>query len=241
MEVWGRIVSIRNNMVTMAVENVDELRHIARITNDPRPEAVLQVPDGRKISHVQRQKIYAILGDMASSTGDTKEAVKKDMKQRFCDDMGLKKFSFSTVDVTTATQFVTYLLEYCFEMDIPLKYGGMAVFDDDQAYQYMCLKKRKCVLCQKQAEVHHLDRVGSKMRHLVDHRELRLVALCHEHHTLAQKMSMEVFEQTYFLSGIRLDEETLIDLRIMTRKRMDEIDRRKERDDQSRSISRTTN
>lgn len=231
MEVWGRIISIHNNIVTLAVENADELRHIPRMTDDPRPEAVLQVPDGRNISHVQRQKIYAIFGDMAKYSGSTKEAVKEDMKQRFCDDMGLEKLSFSSVDVTTATQFVTYLLEYCFEMDIPLKYGGMAVFEDDKAYQYICLKNRKCVLCQSPAEVHHLDRVGSKMRHLVDHRELRLVALCHEHHQLAQKMSVEVFAQTYYLSGIKLDEKTLIDLRIMTRTRMNEIDRRKERDE----------
>lgn len=231
MELLGRMFSVVDNVVTFVVNDPKELEHISRVTSEMYPEATLHIPDGRKISRVQRAKAHAIMRDIAKFQETTLESVKQDMKLMFCDSNGIEYFSFSNVDMTTARDFITYLLETCFEMDIPLAKGGLELQDDIEKYQYICLAHRKCVLCQKPAEVHHLDRVGSGMRHLVDHRKLRLVALCHVHHQVAQKMSMEVFEKEYHLPGIRLDEQTLHDLGIMTYARMAEIDRRKERDE----------
>lgn len=240
MELWGRIVSIKGHMITFATENPEELKNLSRITSEKYPEAVLKVTDTRQISPSQRAKAHAIIRDMAVDTGSTKLEMKMDMKAYFCEETGHEMFSLANTDVTTARYFITFLLETCFQMDIPLKKGGMEMQDDLDAYQYICLKYRKCILCQKPAEVHHLDRVGLNMRDRTDHREKRLVALCHEHHAIAQKMSADVFAQEYHIPGIKLDEKTLHDLSIMTYSMMREKDRRKLRDDQSSGISGTT-
>ncbi|WP_433322512.1 putative HNHc nuclease [Weissella tructae] len=241
MELWGRIVSIKGNMITFAAVNPEELRGLSRITSEKYPEASLTVTDTRQISPSQKAKAHAILRDMANESGSTLLEMKTDMKNEFCEDTGHKMFSLSNTDVTTARYFISFLLEKCFQMDIPLKKGGMEMYDDLEDYQYICLAYRKCVLCQKPAEVHHLDRVGLNLRDRTDHRKKRLVALCHQHHAVAQKMSAEVFADEYHIPGIFLDEETLHDLGIMTYEQMREKDRRKQRDDQSSGISRPTN
>jgi hypothetical protein len=225
MNLWGRLVGVHGNKVTFAVENLEELANLSLITTQDRPEAVLQINDERSISPVQRKKAYAIMGDIAKWSGYTPEELKDWMKFYFEEETGYPYFSFANTDMTTARQFISFLIGYALKFHVPLSKPAMEYQDDLDAYMFQTLKFRRCVLCGKHADVHHIDTVGmGNDRKLVDHRNKRLIALCREHHNEAHNRGWTSFADLYHVKGITLDPETLNRLGIMTYKRMREID-----------------
>ena len=77
-------------------------------------ECSVRVEDGRRISAVQRRKIYALLRDIADWTGYEPQELKELMKYDFlsqCED-GTQYFSLSDTDMTTARNFITYLIDF---------------------------------------------------------------------------------------------------------------------------------
>lgn len=84
---------------------------------------------------------------------------------------------------------------------------------------YMCLEHRKCAICNKPAEVHHVDRIGiGRDREKVVHVGLRAIALCREHHNEAHIREKELFEENY-IYGIKLDEYLCRCLSLNTKER----------------------
>lgn len=230
MELWGKLVSVDGNKVTLAAENPEELASLSLYTQKDNPEAAISIPDGRRISTVQRKKAYAILGDMSKWSGYTPIEQKDWMKFLFEQGTGIEDISLGKTDMTTARFFITFLLDYALKHSIPLSKPGLAYHDDLDAYMFQCLKYRKCVVCGDTAQVHHIDAVGNNdKRSLTDHRKKRLIALCWRHHGQAHKQGWKDFSEEYHLKGIYLDAQTLINLKIMTRERMDEIDDKQRR------------
>lgn len=233
MELWGRILKVEGNVVSFAAESPEELASLSLMTQEERLQAVLRIPDGRPISEQQRKKAFAIMKDMSNAWGYVPDEVKIMMKFEFEAVYGTEFGSFRTVDMTTAREFISFLLYVAVERDVPLSYKPLDIVDDQsiERYIYVGLKFQKCAICGKKAEIHHVDKVGTEMRHLVDHRNKRLIALCPEHHHETETNGWAAFSQKYHVIGIKLDAKTLHDLHIMTYKRMEEIDRRKERDE----------
>lgn len=232
MELWGRITAVSGHKVTLSVENLEELAKLSLLTTEAQPEAVIQISDKRHISAVQRKKAYAIMNDIADYRGfisqEDKYGLKNYLKQQFNLETGHEYFSFKTVDMTTARRFISFLLDFVLKFNIPLKKPLMEYSDDLEASEYSALKYRKCIICGKEADVHHIDAVGmGNDRKLVDHRGRLLIALCREHHQEAHNMGWPTFKDEYHVEGVTLDEDTLIQLHIMTRKRMEEIDNAK--------------
>lgn len=225
MELWGRITGISGHKVTLSVESLEELASLSLYTTVEQPEAVLQISDDRHISPVQRKKAYAIMGEMANYFGYFPDEMKEWMKYFFEAETGHEYFSFATIDMTTAREFITFLLEYALRHHVPMKKSALEYQDDLEAYMYQSLKYRSCVICGKDADVHHIDAVGrGNDRNLVDHRGRKLIALCREHHQLAHNMGWPSFSAEYHVVGVALKSEDLIRLGIMTKKRMEELD-----------------
>ncbi|MCM0582175.1 putative HNHc nuclease, partial [Weissella diestrammenae] len=185
----------------------------------------INIPDGRLISKTQRKKAYAIMGDISDWAGYGPEEIKELMKFLFEFETGHEYFSFASVDMTTAREFITFLLDLALKEHIQLKKTGLDYQDDLDAYMHQSLKYRSCVLCGRHADVHHIDAIGmGNDRRKVDHRGRLLIALCREHHQLAHQMGWLTFKDQYHVKGVTLDAETLNRLGIMTYKRMKEID-----------------
>lgn len=163
--------------------------------------------DGRRISPEQRRKIYAVIRDISEWSGHEPEYLKQYFKWNFCGIDGRDEFSLSDVDMTTAKEFINYLIEFCFYNDVSIKDSMLDRTDDIGKYLYLCLEYRKCAVCNKRAEVHHVDRIGmGGNREEIIHEGLSAVALCHEHHMEAHiKGEKDVFER-YHIYGIKLDE-----------------------------------
>lgn len=169
-------------------------------------ECEITLWDGRRISPEQRRKTYAIIRDISEWSGHEPEYLKQFFKFNFCSLDGREDFSLSDVDMTTAKDFITYLIEFCFYNNVPTRDSMLDRTDDIGKYLYLCLEYRKCAICNKQADVHHVDRVGmGSNRDEIIHTGMRAVALCREHHELAHADEKFLFD-IYHIYGIRLDE-----------------------------------
>lgn len=163
--------------------------------------------DGREISPVQRRKIYATIRDISSWCGHEPEELKQYFKWNFCSLDGRENFSLSDVDMTTAKEFISYLIEFCFYNNVPTQDSMLDRTDDIGKYLYLCLEHRKCAVCNKKADVHHVDRVGmGRNRDEIIHVGMDAVALCREHHNEAHISGDRSFFEKYHIYGIKLDE-----------------------------------
>lgn len=166
----------------------------------------LRLDDGRTISVVQRKKIFALIRDIALWSGHEPEEIRSFLTWDFVSKSeDLQYFSLSDVDMTTARLFIDYLIEFCFIHSVPTKDTLLNQTDDISKYLYLCLKYRRCAICNAPAEVHHVDRVGmGRDREKIVHIGLLAIALCRIHHNDAHQDEKRLFEEN-FVYGIKLD------------------------------------
>lgn len=166
----------------------------------------VRLVDARTISAEQRRKIYAIIRDISDWNGDEPEWLKEYFKFTFCGEKGLEYFSLSDCEKSIATEFISYLIDFCFYQNIATRDTLLNLTDDINKYLYSCLENRKCVICNKHGEVHHVDRVGMGFdREQIVHIGLRAVCLCRKHHIKAHENENKLFKDNHIF-GIKLDE-----------------------------------
>ena len=165
--------------------------------------------DGRMIRADQRKKAYAIIRDISEWSGHTPtELMKEDLKIMFLEHSGGEYFSLSDCSVTTAREYINYLIDFCFYHNIPTRDTMLNHTDDISHYLYSCLVNRKCCICNEKAEIHHCE--GSKVgmgfnRNKVNNIGRRAIALCRKHHAQAHHDEKAFFEK-FHVYGIKLDE-----------------------------------
>jgi len=171
------------------------------------------VTDGRHISADQRKKIYATMRDISLYTGHDTEDLKNIFKADYIASTGAPWFSLSNVDMTTASDFLQHMIDFCLVWGIPTMDSYLDRSPDIGRYLYMCLATRTCALCGKKAEVHHSgeDRVGmGRNRQKISHLGLQAVALCPEHHRLGKGAIHNIPEAEFYdlhhIWPIKLDE-----------------------------------
>ncbi len=165
----------------------------------------IRLDDGRSISADQRRKIFAIIRDISLWSGHEPEYLRQYLTWDFLSGTGGEWFSLSAVDRSTAREFITYLIEFCFYNSVPTKDTLLHETDDIGKYLYLCLEHRKCAVCNQAAEVHHVDRIGmGRDREQAVHIGLKAVALCRKHHEQAHGKEKRFFQE-HHIYGIRLD------------------------------------
>lgn len=188
----------------------------ARLVKDKHIKDIeVRLDDGRSITVNQRKKIYATLNDIAVYLGYLPEELKEVMKYHYITKTGRTEylsgdriFSFADCSVDTARDFINFILCFALENDIPLSDSGVNRTDDIDYYLYACLKSRKCCICGKQGEVHHVDTIGmGNDRRKVDDSGYRKMCLCRTHHTIAHQRGMDAFEKMYKVYGIIYTED----------------------------------
>ena len=173
------------------------------------------LPDGRRITPEQRRKIYALLGEIAEfvdgvRNAETVEDAKNVMKWEFVlkrmESQERKLFSLSDCDMTTAREFITYLIEFIIKNDIPTKVSLLEHCEDVGRYIYACMVNKKCCLCGKHADLHHVQSVGSQgYRDKINHIGLEALPLCREHHIESHAKGQIEFIKQYHLEPIKID------------------------------------
>lgn len=175
-------------------------------------EVHVDIPDGRTITPEQRRKAYALMGEIAAWAGmdadEVKMTTKHDFVQRHLDGLHRELFSLSTCDVTTARNYITYLIDFVLEFGVPLKMPLVEVCDDVAKAVYSCLMHKRCVICGKPTELHHVDRVGmGNNRDDICHIGMDCLPLCREHHKEAHDHGDRALMDKYHVEPVTIDEK----------------------------------
>ena len=166
--------------------------------------------DGRTITPEQRRKAYALMREIAEWMGDLPEYVKRLMKMEFMVTrmQALEKhiFSLSDCDMTTAREFITYLIDFIIEHDVPTQTPLIELCEDISRYVYACLMHKKCAVCGKaHADLHHVQAIGSgRNRNEIYQIGMPVLPLCREHHMESHNIGQKTFLEKYHLQAIPL-------------------------------------
>lgn len=171
------------------------------------------VDDSRTLSKLQRNKIYALIGEISDYTGYTVGDMLEIMKLRFLKTENSGEwFSLSenkeiALSKDGAIRFITFLINYCIENNIPCKDRLLDHTEEIGKYLYACIMNKVCVICGKKADLHHFDAIGmGRDRQTINHVGMNAIALCREHHTQAHAMGKQTFRTKYKVYGIKIDQ-----------------------------------
>ncbi|WP_311408453.1 putative HNHc nuclease [Liquorilactobacillus uvarum] len=233
-------VTIDKDLVTMKIDDFDGLINLFRkgkIDFDIIPHSK------DLISGIQRRKAYAMIRDICEYQGYVqvfeREKQKKKLKEEFCENSGYQMFSLSDCKKDVATQFISFLVEYCFEYDVPFQFKDLVNTFDTERRVYLCLLHRRCTACgaTKDIQINHEDTVGSgNNRNHLDHRQHRLEALCANCHARFHHIGAESFYEEQHFHGIKLSDEMLISMKLMSRKQMQEFDEQYKREEMEQRL-----
>lgn len=169
-------------------------------------EIEIRLTDGREISAEQRKKIFALVRDISAWSGDEPERIRQFTEFDFRLLNGLEPFSLSNCDMSTAREYISYLIDFCFNHSVPTRDTLLNRTDDISKYLYSCLEHRKCAVCNDKADIHHIDTIGmGRDRSTIVHLGMEAIALCRKHHQEAHTRGKSFFDY-YHIYGIKLDE-----------------------------------
>jgi len=204
----GRITDIRPDGLAVIVARLPEWsRSIS--TN----VVEIGLPDGRLISPEQRKRIYAMLRDISEWMGEQDpDVVKNLMKLKFMAEemnaIARRLFSLSDCDMTTAREFITFLISFIVANGIPVSHPliqGTDDINDIRRYVYQCLLHKSCAVCGGHAELHHVEAIGAgRNRNAVLQLGMPVLPLCRKHHTESHALGQKSFLEKYHLDPVPL-------------------------------------
>lgn len=174
-------------------------------------ECLIQPIDSRPLSDKQRRACYALMREISEFTGMGEDPTKEYMKLKFMveelQDTGDKIFSLANAPMSLVCAFQRFLVRFIISWDIPCSFPLLDFVDDVEDYVYACLVNKKCAICGKPADLHHVDHVGmGRDRDEILHLGMKALPLCREHHRECHTIGQQTFEERYHLNhGIELD------------------------------------
>ena len=179
---------------------------VAYVIDKQVKECDIILRDGRTITRDQQKKAYALMRDISLWSGHTPDEIKELAKYDYLAKFGGEMFSLADCSVTTARGFIDYLVEFCLIHDIPCQDSLITLCEDIRRYLYLCLIHKKCCICGKKTQLHHVDAVGMGYnRNEIVHVGKRAEALCFKHHRECHDIGQKTFDEKYYVFGIEID------------------------------------
>ncbi|WP_196602105.1 putative HNHc nuclease [Pectinatus frisingensis] len=206
--VSGKIVNITTDKLIIQAP----YKNIERVCLRKYKDVCIGLPDGRRITPAQRKKAYVLLTKISEWSGYTPvEVIKETTKLQFMaetENITGKVFSLSDCDVTTAREYISFLIDFVIENNVPVGQPLIELCEDINKYVYACLMNKVCAVCGKPAQLHHVDRIGmGRNRNTINHLNMLVLPLCGKHHIECHGMSQYEFNEKYHLVSIKLTEE----------------------------------
>ena len=206
----GRILSVSEDGTAVIAAPIDTYI----LTHRKVKEAYIDYIDSRPLSDKQRRMCYALINAIAEWSGETTEGTKTALKLEFwqshIDTLADKIFSLSNAPMSLVAEFQRYLVRFIIDNDVPLKFPLLDYVDDIKDYTYSCLIHKKCVICGKHADLHHIDAIGmGNDRNDVQHIGREVMSLCREHHTEIHLLGKSEFMEKYHLDGGIIADKTI--------------------------------
>lgn len=176
-------------------------------------EARVLFNDQEEITPVQRKKIFAIVRDIADSQLEDREWTRKtltaDFLRKNIDQLQLSALSLAITgncDKGTASLFIDYLISTCMEFNVQTKEPLQAYADDLERYTYTALLHKRCLICGKKADLHHVDRIGAGYNRKTKPQLGALVMpLCRIHHGEVDTLGQTAFDEKYHTVAVKMD------------------------------------
>lgn len=173
-------------------------------------EVEIQMLDSRPLSAQQRRSCYAMIREIAQWSGDTPEEVKEALKLDFwCGEllqMADRMFSLRDAPMSVVAAFQSWLARFIVRNDVPTKVSMLDYVDDVADYVLACLTAKKCVICGRKADLHHVENVGAgRNRDEIIHEGMEVLPLCREHHMEAHSIGRDSFSEKYHIHGVEAD------------------------------------
>lgn len=174
-------------------------------------EVDIQLIDSRPLSAKQRRNCYAMIREISEWNGDTPEENKRFLKLDFwCGELlqvADSMFSLSNAPMSIVAAFQSWLARFIVRNDVPTKVPMLSYVDDLDDYVFACTTAKKCVICGKRADLHHVKALGAGAnRDEVIHEGLEVLPLCREHHMEVHRIGKASFFAKWHLEhGIIAD------------------------------------
>jgi hypothetical protein len=173
-------------------------------------EVTVTWQDNRSRTAEQNRKAWALMSEIADFQGQEKEATYKEQSLAFTDKyleiLQGRLFHLSTATVSEASAFITMLVEIIVENGIPTKQPLYTMCEDIDKYVYACLMNKKCCVCGKRADLHHVDAIGMGFnRNTKPQLGARVLPLCRVHHTEYHTIGGTAFGEKYHVVPVALD------------------------------------
>lgn len=187
-------------------------------------ECLVQLVDSRPLSDKQRRACYALMNEISDYCGMSAEQTKEYMKLKFlADDLQETAdsiFSLSNAPMSLVCAFQRFLVRFILDWDIPCNFPLLNFVDDVADYVYACLIHKKCCICGKKADLHHVDRVGiGRNRNTIIHEGMEVMPVCREHHQEIDNIGQDSFNRKYHIpGGITADKTICRIYKLKTRK-----------------------
>lgn len=168
--------------------------------------------DSRPLSDRQRRCCYAMLNAIAEWSGEELDALKDHFKLDFIARMeeDMELFSLSNARMSVVAAFQGYLARFIVANDVPTRKPMLDYVDDIEDYVYQCVIHKKCPVCGRRADLHHIDAVGmGRDRDEIIHEGLEVMSLCREHHTEIHTIGKAAFLDRYHLTGGVIADKTI--------------------------------
>lgn len=166
--------------------------------------------DSRPLSAKQRKNCYAMIREISEWNGETPEENKRFLKLDFwCGELletADRMFSLSNAPMSIVAAFQSWLARFIVRNDVPTRKPMLEYIDDVEDYIYACLANKKCVICGKRADLHHVESVGmGRDRDEIIHEGMPVLPLCREHHTEVHTIGRDTFMDKYHLKPVPAD------------------------------------
>ena len=162
------------------------------------------VHDPYKITIKQRKKIFALLNDIESATGQPREYLRSMFQDYVKAVEGYEeRLSLSNCSKETASKVIEVIIQWVFIHNIPLNHKTSDLMRNDNYFIYLSTINRQCIICgAPNSDIAHLEAVGSgRDRRTHDHTNHHVLALCRRHHNEQHQVGIKTFNQTYHLEN----------------------------------------
>lgn len=188
--------------------------------------------DINKLTRVQQQKAHALIHDINDyGNNDIYFVAEENLKYKFLINMGFptdKIFSLADCSKDMAMLFISWLVEYCFYFDIPFRNKNLHQTFDMNRKLFLDAVHKRCFATESMAKdtplhIHHINAIQTN-RKKADHRGRYFMILKAELHQEIHMTGYKRFCEKWHTGAIQLSEEQIINLGLMSKTQMDELD-----------------
>lgn len=218
MEYTGNLKAVKGRLVTFELLDDLDIAEVKRNAGNEQITANIEFHNKDMITDDQRKKIFALVNDICEYTGYVNDEMYIKMKFYYMAYSGCDVFSISRNGVTKefASRFIEFIIEWCFQMDIPFLNREYHLSSDESRTLFIYLKYRSCFVCGRQhSDVAHVEAVGmGRNRKTIDHSKHHFMCLCRQHHQEQHQIGIETFLKKHHLATIKLNKQQIKDLKI---------------------------